>query len=61
MVVICNKSRNGLGPDFECQTEFRFYAKMIITMHSQGYLDEMCRMVRDREIGSRETMNSLNI
>lgn len=44
-VVTYNKSRNRLGPDFECQTEFRFYAKVIITIHPQDYLDEMYRMV----------------
>lgn len=30
------------GQTFEYQTEFRLYAKVILTVHSEGCLDEMC-------------------
>lgn len=42
--IMYNKSRGKLEPNFECQTEFKFYAKMIIAVHSEDYLDDMCRM-----------------
>lgn len=41
---MCNKFRSRLGPEFECQAEFRFYDKMIITIYSGDYQEEMCKM-----------------
>lgn len=37
----------GWGQILNAKTKFRFHAKVIITGHSEEYLDKMCRMAQE--------------